>query len=134
MNATPPPPPRADAKFLVATASLLLLIIALLAGLWLSAHRRATSAEREIHRLRQQGDAQALFREAIEKKRFFLAVDRRGLRSSTVGLDGRAVRALRLPSEVGESLGFRAGDVILIDPAPATATAPATPTGGAEGN
>ena len=46
------PPTSSDTRFLVATMALMVVVMALLAGLWLSMRARATRAEGELARLR----------------------------------------------------------------------------------
>jgi cbb3-type cytochrome oxidase subunit 3 len=124
----PPPqrPAQPEARFFLITAALLLLIIALLAVLWLRAHNRALAAETQALQLRDQTDAQALLSRLMRDKPVYMTVPREALATRPVELDGRQVLALRLPTELAEALGFRPGEVILVEPAPTPATAPAT--------
>jgi len=118
-----PRPAGADMRFLVVTAALLLLIIALLAGLWLSMRVRAARAERQLQQLRQERDARELFRRALAEAPFRVTVERETLETRDVTLDGRAVRALLLPGRLAEAMGLRPGDTVLVQQ---TTTAPAT--------
>lgn len=126
-----PPPASSDTRFLVAAMALMVVVTALLAGLWLSMRVRAIRAEGELARLRPQlrrgRDVTALFERALKEGSLTIPiVDRDSLPAVAVKLDGRDVKALELDARTGASLGFAPGDVIIIQPrAPTTATAPA---------
>ena len=126
-----PPPASSDMRFLVAAMALMVVVTALLAGLWLSMRVRATRAEGELARLKPQlrrgRDVRALFERALKEGSLTIPlVDRDSLPAVAVKLDGQDVKALELDARTGESLGFAPGDVIIVlPPAPATATAPA---------
>ena len=126
-----PPPAASDTRFLVVAMALMMVVMALLAGLWLSMHVRATRAEGELRRLRPQlekaRDMTALFERALKEGSLLEpAVDRDSLPAVAVKLNGRDVKALELDAGTGESMGFAPGDVIIVlPPAPATGTAPA---------
>jgi hypothetical protein len=126
-----PPPAGSDMRFLVAAMALMVVVTALLGGLWLSMRARAIRAESELSRLRPQlhrsRDVTALFERALKEGSLLPpVVDRDSLPAVAVKLDGREVNALRLDARMGESMGFAPGDVIIVQPpTPATATAPA---------
>ena len=126
-----PPPASSDTRFMVAAMALMVVVTALLAGLWLSMRVRAFRAEGELARLRPQlrrgRDVTALFERALKEGSLLApVVDRDSLPAVAVKLNGRDVKALEVDARTGESLGFAPGDVIIVQPpAPATATAPA---------
>ena len=126
-----PPPSSSDTRFLVAAMALMVVVTALLAGLWLSMRARAIRAEGELARLRPQlrrGRVMtALFERALKEGSLTIPIgDRDSLPAVAVKLNGRDVKALELDARTGESLGFAPGDVIIIHPPPpTTATAPA---------
>ncbi len=128
-----------DARFVIITSSLLLLVIAMLAGLWLRMRTRALRAEQQVTRLvkTQQAGAGVRFSGSPETldamlqqmvaKAMSQAVNRDDLRTEKVNLDGRGVKAVFLPADAAETLGFRPGDVIIVEkPPPTTTTAPVT--------
>lgn len=119
---------RPDLRFFIVVCSLLLLIIALLAALWLRDRRRTLRAEAEVARLRLHADAMAPGRQYLKELPKYLSVPREALKTRSVRLDGQKVVALRLPTELAEQMGFDPGEVILVDRAPTTAatTAPTT--------
>jgi len=124
--AAPPP----DNRFLVAVVGLVLVIVALLAGLWLRMRARALRAEADLARLtpaaRQRQDVADLFRKAVKDKRVLLTIDRDRLTTRPARIDGRDVIAFGLSAPEGAAWGLRPGDVIIVAPAPTTASAPAT--------
>jgi hypothetical protein len=126
-----PPPAGSDTRFLVAAMALMVVVTALLAGLWLSMRARAFRAERELSRLRPQlrkaRDVTGLFERALKEGTVTMpVVDRESLPAEAVKLDGRDVKALKINARTGESMGFAPGDVIIVQPpAPATSAAPA---------
>ena len=129
-----------DTKFVMIAGSLLLVIIALLAGLWASMRTRAMRAERDVTALRTQlkfatgagvrfscapGSFDEVLQQMTSKAMLRHKVQRENLRSERVHLNGRDVKALRLPADAAEKFGFSPGDVIIVDePAPTTTTAP----------
>ncbi len=131
-----------NTRFTIIAGSLLLVIIALLAGLWLRMRTRAMWAERDAAALRSQlklatgagvrfsGGPEALdamLRKVAAKGIRRQKVQRESLKTKQVNLDGRDVKAFRLPADAAETLGFMPGDVIIVDrPAPTTAPAPIT--------
>ena len=125
------PPTSSDTRFLVATMALMVVVMALLAGLWLSMRARATRAESELARLRPQlrrgRDMTALFERALKDGSLTIPlVDRDSLPAVAVKLNGQDVKALEVDARMGESMGFAPGDVIIVQPpVPATSTAPA---------
>ncbi len=125
------PPTSSDTRFLVATMALMVVVMALLAGLWLSMRARATRAEGELARLRPQlrrgRDMTALFERALKEGSVTIPlVDRDSLPAVAVKLNGQDVKALEVDARMGESMGFAPGDVIIVQPpVPATSTAPA---------
>ena len=125
------PPTSSDTRFLVATMALMVVVMALLAGLWLSMRARATRAEGELARLRPQlrrgRDMTALFERALKEGSVTIPlVDRDSLPAVAVKLNGQDVKALEVDARMGESMGFAPGDVIIVQPpVPATSTVPA---------
>ncbi len=133
-----------DTKFVIIAGSLLLLIIAMLAGLSLRMRTRAMRAERDAVALRTQlktstgagvrfsGSPEsfdAMFNQMAAKAIRRHKVQRENLRAEQVHLNGRDVKALRLSADVAEKFGFGPGDVIIVDePPPTTTTAPNTTT------
>jgi len=105
-----------DERFLLLVGALMLVIMALLAGLWLRAHVRATRAELRLKPLvKRNSDLEETLKGLVLSKGFPAKVDRAGLASQPVRIDGRPVGALRLPAGMAESLGFEAGDVIIVE-------------------
>ncbi|MCD4699374.1 MAG: hypothetical protein K8R91_02230 [Phycisphaerae bacterium] len=100
-----------DARFVIITSSLLLLVIALLAGLWLRMRTRALRAEQQVARLvkTQQAGAGVRFSGSPENldamlqqmvaKAMSREVNRDDLRAEKVKFNGRDVRAIYLPSD-----------------------------------
>ena len=131
-----------DTKFVIIAGSLLLVIIALLAGLWASMRIRAMRAERNAVALRSQlklatgmgvrfsgapGSLDAMLNQMTSKAMLRHKVQRESLQTEQVHLNGRDVKALRLPADAAEKFGFTPGDVIIVDePPPTTTTAPIT--------
>ena len=120
-----------DNKFVIITGSLLLLIIALLSGLWLSMRSRALRAEADLARLRpllrSQQNVHMLLAESLKRHPLQVTVQRDSLKTEKVKLDGRQTTALHLPAAIAETLGFKGGDVIIVGKsAPTTTTAPTT--------
>lgn len=114
---------RADTVFLMTAGGLGLLTLCLLAGLWLRADRRARLAEALLHETRQRDAEVARLTELLKTQPLFPAVDRKQLARQTVVLDGSEVSALGMPLDVAERIGLAGGDVVLVEPAPATAPA-----------
>lgn len=126
-----------DARFVIVTSSLLLLVIALLAGLWLRMRTRALRAEQQVTMLiktQRAGEGvrfsggpnklDAVIQQMVAKARS-RAVNRDNLRAEKVKFNGRAVKAIYLPADAAKTLGFKPGDVIIVEkPAPTTTTAP----------
>ena len=130
---------NSDKRFVIVASSLLLLVVAMLAGLWLRMRTRALRAEQQVVRLMntQQVGAGVRFSGSPETldamlqqmvaKSMSRVVNRAGLRVEKANLDGRDVEAIYLPTDAAETLGFRSGDVIIVEkPPPTTATAPIT--------
>ena len=121
------PAPQAPARFLFIVGVLMVMIVALLAGLWLRARIRATTAEFAAAQLQDRNDkleallGRILLGGAIQPK-----VARDSLQTKPVRIDGREVTALRLPAAMAKTWGFEPGDVILADRAAAAATTTAT--------
>ena len=128
-----------DTRFMIVAGSLLLLIIALLAGLCLRMRTRALRAEGEAARLRtqlklstgagvrfsgSQADLEVMLQQMATKAMRRRAVQREDLKTEQVNLNGRDVKALRLPADAAETLGFRPGDVIIVEKTPTTTTSP----------
>ncbi len=122
-----------DTRFTIIAGSLLLLIIALLAGLCLRMRTRAMRAEREAAGLRNQlklstgagvrfsGSPETLetmLQQMASKAMRRYKVQREDLKTEQVNLNGRDVRALYLPADAAETLGFRPGDVIIVENPP----------------
>lgn len=118
-----PRPGPPDTRFLILVGTLLLAIIAILAGLWLRAHRRALRAEGQVASLQPLADAHALGQRYVQELPKYLSVPREALATRSVTLDGRTAQALRLPAAVGRLIGFEPGDVILVEPTATTAGA-----------
>ena len=130
MNSQTSEAPRADSRFIIAVGGLLLLIIALLAGLWIKQRKRAQRAEQTVVTLTQQKSGMAILtRQEMQDRVSRMTVHREDLETRQVTLDGRKLTALRLPAGDAQRLGLRAGDIVLVDQAPTTATAPATRPG-----
>jgi len=129
-DGTDTPPPQADRRFLLAVGGLLIVIILLLAGLWVRMRRKVIRLQTDIASLQQRPKGPALplgVRQAMEVQ--FRQIRRDELPTRRVRLDGRDVAAYRISAHQAEAFGgFGPGDVIVIDPAPATApTQPAGP-------
>ena len=124
-----PPAQEVNVRFLMIVGVLMMMILALLTGLWLRERVRAARAELALSRVTgRHADLERMVRQLVMAKSLPLQVGREGLAAETVRLNGREVTALRLPPELAEIIGFKGGDVILCDqpPATTTATAPAT--------
>ncbi len=130
-------PQELSARFATIVGILGLMIVALLAGLWLRERVRAVRAEAGFQQLSEETRRlQALVGQLILSKALPARVSREDLPTTTVRLNGREVKALRLSAELAETLGFQGGDVILVQPPPAptsSATAPSAPTPAHEG-
>ncbi len=120
-----------DNRFMLAAGAMMVLIVALLAGLSIKYHRRAVRAETELSQLkpavsRQEGNLlllKQMFQEAV--------VIRDDMATETVKLNGREVVALKLPANKGAAMGFLPGDVIIVSRPPASRpTATTLPVGG----
>ena len=130
MNSRTDNPPQADSRFIIAVGGLLLLIIALLAGLWIKQRKRAQRAEQTVVTLTRQNSGMAILtRQQMQDRASRMAIHREDLQTRQVILDGRKLTALRLPAGEAQRLGLRPGDVVLVDQAPTPATAPATRPG-----
>ena len=127
-----------DTKFVMIAGSLLLVIIAMLAGLWASMRTRAMRAERDVTALRTQlkfatgagvrfsgspGSPDAMLQQMVAKAMRRHKVQRERLQTEQVQLNGRDVKALHLPARTAENFGFLPGDVIIVDK-PALTTTP----------
>ena len=127
MSAETQTPPPADRRFFLAVGGLLIVIILLLAGLWLRMRRKVIRLQTHIALLQQRTRGSALpmgLRQAMEIQ--FREIRRDGLPTRPATLDGREVAAFRISAHQAEAFGgFWPGDVILVDPA--TATAPTQP-------
>lgn len=122
-------PSNLDSRFAIIAGALMLLIIALLAGLWLRMRARAMRAESELAQLRpmvrNKQDVQMLLAESLRRHPLQVTVQRESLKTEQVHLNGRDVKALHLPADAAETFGFMPGDVIIVDkPPPTTTTAP----------
>ena len=130
-----------DTRFVIIAGSLLLVIIALLAGLWTSMRTRAMRAERDVAALQSQlklatgagvrfsggpGSLDAMLNQMTSKAMRRHKVQRENLRAEQVHLNGRDVKALHLPADAAEKFGFMPGDVIIVDEPPPTTTSPIT--------
>ena len=121
-------PPQANGRFIIAVGGLLVLTIALLAGLWIRERKRAQRAEQKVVTLTQQNSKMSLLMwQKMQQPVARTTVPRDRLKTRQVTLDGREVAALLLPAGQAQRLGFRAGDVVLVEQMPTTATAPADP-------
>jgi hypothetical protein len=113
--------PHADQRFFYLVIALLLLIIALLGGLWVSTRARALQAERLADRLsRQEEGGRILLRELLKEQPLPVRVYRAGLASRPATLDDKTVSVLHLPARMAETLGFLPGDVVVVEQAPPT--------------
>ena len=120
-------PQEPNVRFFMIVGVLLLIIIALLAGLWLRERVRATAAERDLRRLRARNEyLEAMIKQLVLDQTLPLRIDRAGLDAEEVRVNSREVTALRLPAAVAEAIGFRPGDVILVEQSAEAATKPAT--------
>ena len=119
-----------DTRFMIIAGSLMLLIIALLAGLWLRMRVRAIRAESELAQLRpmvrNKQDVKMLLAESLRRNPIHITVQRDSLKTEQVNINGLDVKALRLPANAAEIIGFRPGDVIIVEKTPPTTTAPTT--------
>jgi hypothetical protein len=111
----------------------MIVIAILLGGLWYKERVRANQLQLELAAARQVGrgvianDEQLQqFLQRVSREAQSRPVNRSALASQPVRLDDRQVQALRLPAEDGRRLGFRSGDVIVVDESPATQSSPAT--------
>ena len=126
-----------DTRFAIVAGVLLLVIIALLAGLWLRMRTRALRAERDAAALRSQlkfatgagvrftgspESLDAMLQQMASKAMRRQAVRRESLETKQVHLNGRDVQVLRLPVDTAERFGFSPGDVIIVDKSPTTTT------------
>ena len=123
------PPQETDKRFLFAVGGLLIVIILLLAGLWLRMRRKVIRLQTDIALLQQRPKGPALpdgVRQAMEVQ--FREIRRDALPTRRVRLDGRDVTAFRISAHQAEAFGgFLSGDLILVEPAPATL--PTRPSG-----
>ncbi len=120
------PAPQAPGRFVFIVGVLMVMIVALLAGLWLRARIRATTAEFAAAQLRERNDKlEALVGRILLGGAIQPAVARSSLQTKAVHVDGREITALRLPAAMAKTWGFEPGDVILADRAapPTTTTA-----------
>ena len=118
-----------EGRFLLLVGGLLVVILALLAGLWVSMRRRALRAERELARLQQRQRRLEAILLGLTSQPPPRPVRRERLSARAVKVNGRSVRALELPALAARKLGFRPGDVILVAPdrpASARTSAPAS--------
>ena len=80
-------------------------------------------------RATERQDVQMLLTESLRRYPLHVTVQRDSLRTEKVNLDGRQITALRLPAAIAETLGFKVGDVIIVEKlTPATTTTPTTTT------
>jgi len=118
MNEQNQTPRRSDANFLIVAGALVVMILALLAGLWLKADRRAKAAEAQLARCRTE---MGLIRGLLQSTPLIPGVNREDLPTRQVVLDGKSVRALRLSAAGAGQIGLKPGDVVLVDQPPSTA-------------
>ncbi len=124
MTEPPPPPPNADRKFLLAVGALLLTIILLLSGLFVKMRRQVIRLKNEIVAMQnERSRVGPMMQLAMDQHVQKLTLDRDKLPTRKVVLDGRTTRALRVSAAVAERVGLAAGDVVIVDAAPATAPA-----------
>jgi LPXTG-motif cell wall-anchored protein len=130
-----PPTGPTNTTFLTIVGVLLVMIIALLSGLWLRERTRAGRAEADLRRLVQahrdlvgrNENLRAMAQGLLGKEALRLSIDRAGLQTRPVRLDGREVTALSLPADLAEAVGFAPGDVIVVEmPMTTTSTSPTT--------
>jgi len=122
---------RVNRKFSIVTLSLLLLIIILLSGLWLKMRFRAIRAERNLahaQMLLQRQNALEQIQKSLLRNPVGVSIERKNLERKKVSLDGKDIDALLLPATIARWIGFRKGDVIIVEvPTPTsnqTATKP----------
>jgi hypothetical protein len=128
-NSDQPPRPESDARFFLIVGVLMLVIIALLSGLWLRAHLRTAQLEAQV--IAAHADRAKLedFLKSYLLQNPPPQVVRGELTSRPAVLDGKDISLLRLGAEPAAKLGLRPGDVLVVDPpaasGPASRTAPA---------
>lgn len=113
------PRPEDNTRFFLVVALLMLVIIALLSGLWLRAHLRAARLEAQVISARASGAKMEDFLKAYLTQNPPAEVVRGEPATRPAVLDGEAIAALRLSAEQATRLGLRPGDVVVVDP-PAT--------------
>ena len=117
-----------DNRFMLAAGAMMVLIVALLAGLSIKYHRRATRAETKLSQLNAKTAQKSALLDRIlqaDPEVARPAISRKDLTHATVKLNGREVEALLLPLEEALPIGFEADDVIIVEPRkPAATTQP----------
>ena len=124
--------PNSDMRFMLASMAFMVVIIALLAGLWLAMRARAIRAESQLAQLKAltggwKQDATTLDKLLKAKPIMAPALDREALATETVRLNGQAVTAYKVSVAEGLHVGLAPGDVLLVEALThSTTTAPAS--------
>ena len=121
--------PIVDVKYFAFVGGLLVLIIGLLAVLWTRERTARIAYRRQLTtHVCQPESLEQLFQRAMQERqgpsRAIQPEDH--LPPKAISLNGRQTTALRITAAAGQRLGLRAGDVIIVAPAPASAPAPTT--------
>lgn len=110
------PRPEDNTRFFLVVALLMLLIIALLSGLWLRAHLRAARLEAQVISARASGAKMEDFLKAYVIQNPPAEFVRGQLATREAVLDGKATTLLRLSAEQAAKLGLGPGDLLVVDP------------------
>jgi hypothetical protein len=120
-----------DTRFFYIVSALLLLIIIMLGALWVVMRNRAVQAERQLNALQQQmaiqqawGGGGGGMAEVLARLGAGQLPDALPGGTSTGPAIMQAKRVVHLPAASAEALGYRPGDVIVVDPPPAAGTRP----------
>lgn len=126
-----PRPPGVEPWFAYTIGVLLLAVIAGLTGLSLRLYSRARLAEARAAAAQSSFDQQqrALSMLGEHLTELGVRLDRRSLPARPAKLDGHDVTLLEATAVQGEQIGLRAGDLLLVQERPTTASAPAAPEG-----
>ena len=126
--------PRAGEKYLVTVGTLLVIIIAFLAVLWLRERAARVAADGRLAAMQQRlGQLEGAVGDLVVRASGtqFEPIRREDLPAWQVNLDGRERTVLQIGVSAGRRLGFRPGDLITVaehrpgtQPRPATAGAP----------
>ncbi len=134
------PAKGADTRFISSVLILLMVVIVLLTGLWLRAYKRQLNAEIQANQTTlQYQKMQMLAQQVLANKPLQFSIDRASLPHGKAIVNDREVDALLLPPSLAKALGFRDGDVIVVEepsatqPSSAPSTAPAEVPAGSQG-